>query len=105
MIKELVSSLGLHSAMLTRLVSTLDAFFCPAPLLSLLPSWSTWLLFAVFTAVVVGGCVRVGRAGAEAAGPGPGRLPCLPRLPLLGSLPWLGGDLPPHLLFSRLGHR
>uniref|UniRef100_G3N537 Steroid 21-hydroxylase n=1 Tax=Gasterosteus aculeatus TaxID=69293 RepID=G3N537_GASAC len=30
---------------------------------------------------------------------------CLPRLPVLGSLPWLGGGLPPHLLFTQLAHR
>ncbi|XP_062422171.1 steroid 17-alpha-hydroxylase/17,20 lyase isoform X2 [Pungitius pungitius] len=35
----------------------------------------------------------------------PSSLPCLPRLPVLGSLPWLGGGLPPHLLFTQLGHR
>ncbi|KAM9827304.1 cytochrome P450 17A2 [Neosynchiropus ocellatus] len=34
-----------------------------------------------------------------------GSIPCLPRLPLLGSLPWLGGGLPPHLLFTRLARR
>ncbi|XP_034533033.1 steroid 17-alpha-hydroxylase/17,20 lyase [Notolabrus celidotus] len=40
------------------------------------------------------------------SGPGPpSSIPCLPRLPVLGSLPWLGGGLPPHLLFSKLAHR
>ncbi|XP_026178718.1 cytochrome P450 17A2 [Mastacembelus armatus] len=32
-------------------------------------------------------------------------IPCLPRLPFLGSLPWLRGGLPPHMLFSQLVHR
>ncbi|KAK2863406.1 hypothetical protein Q5P01_002939 [Channa striata] len=33
-------------------------------------------------------------------------IPCLPRLPVVGSLPWLGGGgLPPHLLFCQLAHR
>nr|QLC36641.1 cytochrome P450 17A2 [Kryptolebias hermaphroditus] len=35
----------------------------------------------------------------------PASIPCLPHLPVLGSLPWLGGGLPPHLLFTQLGHR
>ncbi|XP_039996713.1 steroid 17-alpha-hydroxylase/17,20 lyase [Xiphias gladius] len=34
-----------------------------------------------------------------------GSIPCLPWLPVLGSLPWLGGGLPPHLLFSGLSRR
>ncbi|NP_001284516.1 steroid 17-alpha-hydroxylase/17,20 lyase-like [Cynoglossus semilaevis] len=34
-----------------------------------------------------------------------GSIPCLPRLPLLGSLPWLSQHLPPHLLFCKLSHR
>uniref|UniRef100_A0A3B4FA60 Steroid 21-hydroxylase n=1 Tax=Pundamilia nyererei TaxID=303518 RepID=A0A3B4FA60_9CICH len=34
-----------------------------------------------------------------------GSIPCLPRLPFLGSLPWLGGGLPPHLLFTQMSHR
>ncbi|XP_069031646.1 cytochrome P450 17A2 isoform X2 [Embiotoca jacksoni] len=37
--------------------------------------------------------------------PPPGSISCLPRLPILGSLPWLGGRLPPHLLFTQLSHR
>ncbi|KAM9425628.1 cytochrome P450 17A2 [Pholidichthys leucotaenia] len=32
-------------------------------------------------------------------------IPCLPRIPFLGSLPWLRGGLPPHLLFTQLGRR
>ncbi|XP_028298244.1 cytochrome P450 17A2 [Gouania willdenowi] len=32
-------------------------------------------------------------------------VPSLPRLPVIGSLPWLRGGLPPHLLFSRLTYR
>ncbi|XP_059211347.1 steroid 17-alpha-hydroxylase/17,20 lyase [Centropristis striata] len=35
----------------------------------------------------------------------PGSIPGLPRLPVLGSLPWLGGGLPPHLLFTQLARR
>ena len=31
-------------------------------------------------------------------------MPCLPRLPLLGSLLSLRSELPPHLLFTRLTH-
>ncbi|CAL8241252.1 unnamed protein product [Merluccius merluccius] len=34
-----------------------------------------------------------------------GAMPCLPHLPLLGSLPWLSPHLPPHLLFTQLSHR
>ncbi|XP_074555300.1 cytochrome P450 17A2 [Halichoeres trimaculatus] len=37
--------------------------------------------------------------------PSSSSIPCLPRLPVLGSLPWLGGGLPPHLLFSKLALR
>ncbi|XP_054609324.1 steroid 17-alpha-hydroxylase/17,20 lyase isoform X2 [Dunckerocampus dactyliophorus] len=36
---------------------------------------------------------------------GRGTIPGLPRLPILGSLPWIGGTIPPHLLFTQLGHR
>nr|XP_057922976.1 steroid 17-alpha-hydroxylase/17,20 lyase isoform X2 [Doryrhamphus excisus] len=32
-------------------------------------------------------------------------IPGLPRLPILGSLPWIGGTTAPHLLFMQLGHR
>ncbi|XP_059891862.1 steroid 17-alpha-hydroxylase/17,20 lyase-like [Gadus macrocephalus] len=34
-----------------------------------------------------------------------GPMPCLPHLPLLGSLPWLRAHLPPHLLFTQLSRR
>ncbi|XP_077444399.1 cytochrome P450 17A2 isoform X2 [Stigmatopora argus] len=34
-----------------------------------------------------------------------GGMPGLPRLPVVGSLPWLGGHMPPHLLFTQLGAR
>ncbi|XP_077597788.1 cytochrome P450 17A2 [Stigmatopora nigra] len=34
-----------------------------------------------------------------------GGMPGLPRLPVVGSLPWLGGRTPPHLLFTQLGTR
>ncbi|CAK6974741.1 steroid 17-alpha-hydroxylase/17%2C20 lyase [Scomber scombrus] len=37
--------------------------------------------------------------------PAQGSIPCLPRLPVLGSLPWLGGSVPPHLLFTQLARR
>ncbi|KAM3590350.1 uncharacterized protein V6R79_007979 [Siganus canaliculatus] len=43
--------------------------------------------------------------GRRSRPPAAASIPCLPRLPVLGSLPWLGGGLPPHLLFSRLSHR
>ncbi|XP_061664686.1 steroid 17-alpha-hydroxylase/17,20 lyase [Syngnathoides biaculeatus] len=32
-------------------------------------------------------------------------MPGLPRLPVVGSLPWMGSATPPHLLFTQLGHR
>ncbi|KAM4537363.1 cytochrome P450 17A2 [Odontesthes bonariensis] len=37
--------------------------------------------------------------------PAGGSIPCLPWVPVLGSLPWLGGGLPPHLLFTQLARR
>ncbi|KAM4714028.1 cytochrome P450 17A2 [Anableps anableps] len=41
----------------------------------------------------------------NSSGPVWGSIPCMPRLPVLGSLPWLWGDLPKHLLFTQLAHR
>ncbi|XP_030018236.1 cytochrome P450 17A2 [Sphaeramia orbicularis] len=37
--------------------------------------------------------------------PDRGSIPCLPTIPILGSLPWMRGGLPPHLLFTQLSHR
>ncbi|RVE60878.1 hypothetical protein OJAV_G00185370 [Oryzias javanicus] len=50
---------------------------------------------------------RLGGGRPSSPPPPPARsaVPCLPRLPVLGSLPWLGGGLPPHLLFTKLAHR
>ncbi|TDG99440.1 hypothetical protein EPR50_G00193420 [Perca flavescens] len=84
--------------MFTRLLSSLPSFVFP---LSLPPSF---LLAAVFVvAAVAAGVVVLATRGTEpAAG---GSLPCMPALPLLGSLPWLLGELPPHLLFTQLARR
>ncbi|KAF7650160.1 hypothetical protein LDENG_00130380 [Lucifuga dentata] len=71
--------------------SSLPSFIFP---LSFPPS-SLLLCFVTVVAVLLLVLVRSRSAG----------IPCLPRVPVLGSLPWLGGDLPPHLLFSQLAHR
>ncbi|XP_008290892.1 cytochrome P450 17A2 [Stegastes partitus] len=50
---------------------------------------------------------RSGPRPSAPSAPPPARtsIPGLPRLPVLGSLPWMGGDVAPHLLFTRLGRR
>ncbi|XP_075941100.1 cytochrome P450 17A2 [Anarhichas minor] len=84
--------------MFAHLLSFLPPFISP---LSLPPSFLLLVFFIV--AVVV---FFLNRTGPPSSGP-PSRcsVPCLPRLPVLGSLPWLGGGLPPHLLFTQLGRR
>ncbi|XP_047442835.1 steroid 17-alpha-hydroxylase/17,20 lyase [Mugil cephalus] len=81
---------------------------------------SSWLLSSVLSSVppsvlllcvLLVGLILVLRRLVPGAGPlsspapARGSIPCLPRLPVLGSLPWLGGRLPPHLLFTQLAHR
>ncbi|XP_044039949.1 steroid 17-alpha-hydroxylase/17,20 lyase isoform X2 [Siniperca chuatsi] len=80
--------------MFARLLSSLPSFILP---LSLPPSFL--LVFFVVAAVV---SFLVARPSPPAAR---GSVPCLPRLPVLGSLPWLRGGLPPHLLFTQLARR
>uniref|UniRef100_A0A3Q0T0X6 Steroid 21-hydroxylase n=1 Tax=Amphilophus citrinellus TaxID=61819 RepID=A0A3Q0T0X6_AMPCI len=71
-------------------------------LLSFLPpSLSPSVLLCLFTVVVVVLFWLV----PETKPPARGSIPCLPRLPILGSLPWLRGHLPPHLLFTQLSRR
>ncbi|CAJ1048364.1 steroid 17-alpha-hydroxylase/17%2C20 lyase-like [Xyrichtys novacula] len=81
--------------MLTHLLSSLLSFI--PPLFSFSPSFLFFLFISGVTAVVVFLLVPKSRPRSS--------IPCLPRIPLLGSLPWLSGDLPPHLLFTRLTHR
>ncbi|XP_037614884.1 steroid 17-alpha-hydroxylase/17,20 lyase isoform X1 [Sebastes umbrosus] len=85
--------------MFSRLLSSLPPFI---HYLSLPPSFSPYflllVLFVVAAVVVVFLILSCPR-------PARGSVPCLPRIPVLGSLPWLGGGLPPHLLFSQLAHR
>ncbi|XP_049424230.1 LOW QUALITY PROTEIN: steroid 17-alpha-hydroxylase/17,20 lyase-like [Epinephelus fuscoguttatus] len=95
-------SLPPHSsitAMFTRLLSSLPPFISP---LSLPPSFL--LVFFIVAAVVF--FLSVYQTNPPSSRPpARGSIPCLPTLPVLGSLPWLGGGLPPHLLFSRLARR
>ncbi|TNN31111.1 Steroid 17-alpha-hydroxylase/17,20 lyase [Liparis tanakae] len=88
-------------AMFPRLVSSLPAFVSFP--LSFSPSLVLLVVFLVATVVFFLTAVQTAPPGSGAPGRGP--VPCLPRLPVLGSLPWLGGGLPPHLLFSQLAHR
>lgn len=93
--------------MFTPLLSSLPAFVGP---LSLPPPFSPSVLFVFLVVAAAASFLMTRRSAAEAEPPSSlptaGRsIPCLPRLPVLGSLPWLGGGLPPHLLFTRLAHR
>ncbi|XP_078100507.1 cytochrome P450 17A2 [Sander vitreus] len=81
--------------MFTRLLSSLPSLIFP---LSLPPSF----LLAVFVIVAVAVVFLATHGIKPAAG---SSLPCLPTLPVLGSLPWLRGELPPHLLFTQLARR
>nr|XP_019951005.1 PREDICTED: steroid 17-alpha-hydroxylase/17,20 lyase-like [Paralichthys olivaceus] len=86
--------------MFTRLLSSLS------PCISLPPSPSSLVLLVFFLLVVLIFIYR--RSGTHHPSSPPlshPSIPCLPRLPLLGSLPWLGGRLPPHLLFTQLVNR
>ncbi|XP_038587343.1 steroid 17-alpha-hydroxylase/17,20 lyase [Micropterus salmoides] len=80
--------------MFTRLLSSLPSFISP---LSHPPSF---LLAAFFVAAAVSFLITH-----RSHPPARGSIPCLPWLPVLGSLPWLGGGLPPHLLFTQLARR
>ncbi|XP_068164065.1 cytochrome P450 17A2 [Antennarius striatus] len=82
--------------MFTRLLSSLSAFIFP---LSLPPSSLSVLLLFIAGAVLFLLITRLSHL------PPRGSIPSLPRLPFLGSLPWMSGGLPPHLLFSQLAHR
>ncbi|XP_030287064.1 cytochrome P450 17A2 [Sparus aurata] len=81
--------------MSSQLLSSLSALVSPLP-----PAFLLLLLFIV--AALVSFLIKP----RSSPGSGPrSSIPCLPRVPVLGSLPWLGGGLPPHLLFTQLGHR
>ncbi|XP_068443546.1 cytochrome P450 17A2 [Clinocottus analis] len=83
--------------MFTGLVSSLAPFISFPPSLS--PSLVVLVLFVISAVVFL-------VAGPRARAPGPpAPLPCLPRLPVLGSLPWLGGGVAPHLRFCQLALR
>ncbi|XP_056299215.1 steroid 17-alpha-hydroxylase/17,20 lyase [Pseudoliparis swirei] len=86
--------------MFPRLLSSLPAFVSFP--LSFSPSLVLLVIFLVATVVFL---TAVQTAPPASGAQGWGSVPCLPRLPVLGSLPWLGGGLPPHLLFSQLAHR
>ncbi|XP_060886707.1 steroid 17-alpha-hydroxylase/17,20 lyase [Labrus mixtus] len=84
--------------MLARLLSSLISFV--SSLVSFPPPFFLLLVFiaaALVFLLVTRRSVHENRPSSS--------IPCLPRLPVLGSLPWLGGGLPPHLLFTRLAHR
>lgn len=60
--------------------------------------------------VTVGSFLIFRRTGPETqpgygAGPPKVTVPCLSWVPVLGSLPWLRGRLPLHLLFTQLSYR
>ncbi|XP_060951676.1 steroid 17-alpha-hydroxylase/17,20 lyase [Limanda limanda] len=86
--------------MFTRLLSSLS------PSISLPYSPSSLFLLVLFLLIVLFFISRRfgSKHSSSPALPHPS-IPCIPRLPLLGSLPWLGGRLPPHLLFTRLVNR
>ncbi|KAM7366692.1 hypothetical protein PAMP_016107 [Pampus punctatissimus] len=73
--------------------------------LSLPPSFSPSILIFFFIVLVIVLLLVTHRSVPETKPPARASIPCLPRLPVLGSLPWLGGGLPPHLLFTQLAHR
>ncbi|XP_053271822.1 steroid 17-alpha-hydroxylase/17,20 lyase [Pleuronectes platessa] len=86
--------------MFTRLLSSLS------PCISLPYSPSSLFLLVLFLLVVLFFISRRSGTNHPSSPPLPHpSIPCIPRLPLLGSLPWLGGRLPPHLLFTRLVSR
>lgn len=87
--------------MWTHLVSSLAPFVSPFSLsLPFHSSFSPCFLLLVSSIAVVVFLFLVARGIRPASS-----ITCLPRLPVLGSLPWLGGGLPPHLLFTQLAHR
>ncbi|XP_076580945.1 cytochrome P450 17A2 isoform X2 [Chaetodon auriga] len=93
--------------MFAHLLSSLTAGTFP---LSLPASFSPSFLLVFFIVTAAIFFLIAHRSDPEAkprSSPPPARgsIPCLPRLPVLGSLPWLGGGLPPHLLFTQLAHR
>ncbi|XP_022616599.1 steroid 17-alpha-hydroxylase/17,20 lyase-like [Seriola dumerili] len=94
--------------MFTCLLSSLPSFLSLSPSSS---SFSPLFLLVLFVTAAVVLFLITRRSVPEAkpsSCPPPARdsIPCLPRLPVLGSLPWLGGGgLPPHLLFSQLARR
>ncbi|MEQ2195856.1 hypothetical protein XENOCAPTIV_019399 [Xenoophorus captivus] len=84
--------------MLSSLLSSICASFSPPVL----------LLFVVVVVVFLSLVFHRFVHGTKPRNPtslSRGSIPCLPHLPVLGSLPWLGGGLPPHLLFTQLAHR
>ncbi|XP_034424765.1 steroid 17-alpha-hydroxylase/17,20 lyase [Hippoglossus hippoglossus] len=86
--------------MFTRLLSSLS------PCIFLPPSPTSLVLLVFFLLVVLFFISRRSGTNHPSSPPLPHpSIPCIPRLPLLGSLPWLGGRLPPHLLFTRLVNR
>uniref|UniRef100_A0A7N6BRH2 Steroid 21-hydroxylase n=1 Tax=Anabas testudineus TaxID=64144 RepID=A0A7N6BRH2_ANATE len=85
--------------MFTQLLSSLPS------LISFPPSFSPPFLLVLFVSVAAVWFLIKHRCGLDVKPPSRGSIPCLPRIPILGSLPWLGGGLPPHLLFSQLAHR
>lgn len=97
-IKTQNSSASLHFPL--RLITAMFSF----PL-SLPPFFSPSILLLFFIVVVAVLLLVTQRSVSETNPPARGFIPCLPRLPVLGSLPWLGGGLPPHLLFTQLASR
>ncbi|XP_070711378.1 cytochrome P450 17A2 [Pempheris klunzingeri] len=83
--------------MLTRLLSSLPSSVIS---LSLPPSFLVFIVVALLLFLLIWL-----RSGPPSPSPPRGSVPCLPRLPVVGSLPWLRGDAPPHLLFTQLAHR
>ncbi|TWW63247.1 steroid 17-alpha-hydroxylase/17,20 lyase isoform X1 [Takifugu flavidus] len=91
------------------LLSTLSTFLSPSSLLSLRPSFSPTLFLIFFIMVTVGSFlifrrpVRGSEPGSE-AGPPREKVPCISWVPVLGSLPWLRGGRPLHLIFTQLSY-